>query len=292
MADSESEPEAQESGAKAPEVQEQLSAETKSVMQAFNKTTVWMLSQTKAEGSEAKPLAIMLNCAYTIECIEQCLAVESKCLFGDFSVKQSTLLSNIVKQAALSSLSPADRSLVRDSCVRLLAAILPHAAPLSDAQSIVHVDLFHFLVYLALSLPNLYDTASDSSATSIIANIANMHVNYFNIFKLCLQAHCVQIVLIKLKNKKLIESLEGLEPPFDDNETKVFEFYQYLLTWFADKRLVELTDSELQRLRSNPRAVNEMIRVALMPFLRNAALFFAHLTDVTPQVKITSNDCK
>ena len=36
------------------------------------------------------------------------------------------------------------------------------------------LDLFHFLVYLALSLPNLYDTASDSSATSIIANIANM----------------------------------------------------------------------------------------------------------------------
>jgi hypothetical protein len=83
-----------------------------------------------------------------------------------------------------------------------------------------------------------------------------------------------------------------LEPPFDENETKVYEFYQYLLTWFVDKKPVEVTDADLQRLRSNPRAVNEMIRVALMPFLRSAALFFAHLTDLTPLVKITSNDCK
>lgn len=268
-------------------------------MQAFNKTTVSMLCQVKADSaaSEAKPLAIMLNCAYTIQCIEQCLAIESKCLFGDFSVKQSTLLSNIVKQAALSSLLTADQSLVRDSCVRLLAAILPspatHAPAPFESPSIVDIDLFHFLVYLTLSLPNLYDQSASTgtgTATSI-ANIANLHVNYFNMFKLCLQAHCVQIVLIKLTNKKLIESLEGLEPPFDENETTVFEFYTHLLDWLAASKLVELTDSELQRLRSNPRAVNEMIRVALMPFLRNAALFFAHLTDLTPLVKITSNDC-
>lgn len=257
-----------------------------------------MLCQIKADSAttESKPLAIMLNCAYTIQCIEQCLASESKCLFGDFSVKQSTLLSNIVKQAALSSLFTADQSLVRDSCVRLLAAILPsratHSPAPAESQSIVDIDLFHFLVYLTLSLPNLYDQSASNSTATSIASIANLQVNYFNIFKLCLQAHCLQIVLIKLANKKLIESLEGLEPPFDENETKVFEFYTHLLDWFAASELVELADGELQRLRSNPRAVNEMIRAALMPFLRNAALFFAHLTDLTPLVKITSNDCK
>jgi hypothetical protein len=205
------------------QIQEKLTAETKSVMQAFNKTTVSMLSQVKCvdnNASETKPLSIMLNCAYTIQCIEQCLSSETKCLFGDFSVKQSTLLSNIVKQAALSSLYTCERALVRESCVRLLAAILPYqtaktAGSFLESPSIIDVDLFHFLVYLTLSLPNLYEHArpantTDSTSTALsIANIANLQVNYFNIFKLCLQAHCVQIVLIKLKNKALNESLEG-----------------------------------------------------------------------------------
>jgi hypothetical protein len=84
--------------------------------------------------------------------------------------------------------------------------------------------------------------------------------------------------------------MKGLEPPFDENETKVYEFYQYLLNWFVGKRLVEFNSVELIRLKSNPRAVNEMIKVALMPFLRNASLFFSHLLDLTPVVKITSND--
>jgi hypothetical protein len=104
------------------QIQNQLSSDTINIMRAFNKTTVSMLYQIKSDSADSlinsKPLAILLNCAYTIQCIEQFLSSESKCLFGDFSVKQSNLLSNIVKQAALSSYAIDTASNLNQSLIR------------------------------------------------------------------------------------------------------------------------------------------------------------------------------
>lgn len=287
---------------------QQLSSETVTLMQNFNKVTMKKLYNVKFEKLDSllnhndielsKPLCIMVNCAYTIQCIEQYISLESKCLFGEFSIKQSNLLSSIVKQSALSALYPPFKSpneklsksdqenVVRDNCVRLLAAILPYKTVLFESKNIVDIDIFHFLVYLSLSLPNLYQ---DTTSSPNIKSIANLEVNYYNIFKLCLQAHCVQIVLIKLKKKKHAGEIPDTKPIFDENELKIYHFYQYLLNWFLEKKFLILSDEEKSNLKSSPKVISDMLKKSLMPFLRNSALFFSNLTDLTPVVKITSN---
>ena len=142
-------------------------------------------------------------------------------------------------------------------------------------------------------MPCLYqDQAATSTPT--ITSIANLQINYFNILKLCLQAHCVQIILIKLNKKTYFTEGERetmtTDEKFDENETKIYKFFEYLLKWTFDKKLTIFTEADKDSLKSNPRSVNEMLKQALMPFLRNAALFFAHLTDLQPIVKITSRD--
>ena len=226
--------------------------------------------------------------------LEKILTIESKCLFDEFSVKHSNLLSNIVKQSALSCLYPPfkptnekELNSVRENCVRLMAAILPYETKLFDSQSIVDIDMFHFLVNLCLSMPNLYHNYSN------ITFIANWQINYFNILKLCLQAHCVQIILIKIKNGRFIinDSTENVTESEEEKQT--FEMYNYLLKWYIKYNKSHLTEKDINSLNSiSSQSITQSIKTALMPFLRNCALFFSNLTDLTPSQRITSNPSK
>ena len=213
-------------------------------------------------------------------------------MFGEFSLKQADLLSNIVKQSALFGLyktqsgsqAPVyDPEIVRENCVRLLAAILPYKSGLFEAKSIVDLDMFHFMVYLSLTMPNLYEPPS-------IKSLANWQINYFNIFKLCLQAHCVQIVLIKLKNKKIFEQFaEDSGQLNNQEELQVFEFYTHIIELIVEHKLCTFNEEEKLKLKSNPKVVNAVLKKSLMPFLRCSALFFSNLTDLKPSAKITAS---
>jgi hypothetical protein len=215
---------------------------------------------------------------------EQLLRVEAKHLFGQFSLKQTELLSNIVKQAALYSISK-NTDLIRKNCVRLLAAILPYKTALFDIKNIIEIDLFHFLVSLCLSMPNLYDQAT-------LRSVANGGINDSNIFKLVFQAHCLQIMVIKIKSNSFYHPQSFQEEMPNENEKqeslKIYEYFIYLINLIREKKIYDLHNSD--KLPSDPMVIYRTLKHALMPFLRCSALFFANLTDLCPSSIITSDE--
>jgi hypothetical protein len=217
--------------------------------------------------------------------------LESKPLFGHFSLKQLDLLSNIVKQAALYGLTKNTDS-VRKSCVRLLAAILPYKTALFDSKSILEIDAFHLLVSLSLAMPNLYD--STNTPHTKLNHVSNGGLNDSNIFKLVLQAHSVQIVLAKFTNYTNNTSPPGPlenENEYDDREDVelVKEFFRHIFSIASEKSILKcLVDEEKTRLSSilNKNIVYSWLVKGLMPFLRCSALFFSNLTDIAPTITI------
>ena len=208
------------------------------------------------------------------------MRVESKALFSQFTLKQNELLSSIVKQAALYSATKNTES-ARQSCVRLLATLLPYKTVLFDSNNLMELDMFSLLVFLSLSMVNLYEQPK-------MASLATSTINDFNIFKLVTQAHCVQILLSKIKTNSFV-SLEGPCEP-DANELKTFQFYEHVLKVGEEKSVFAFKAGEKNLLKPSAKAVTATLKQSLMPFLRSSALFFAHLTDMTPSYQITSDD--
>lgn len=220
-------------------------------------------------------------------------------------MKQSNLLSNIVKQAALYGITKNIES-VRKSCVRLLASVLPYKIPVFDSKNIIEIDMFHLLVSLCLSMPNLYEQAKLSS-TAIFS------LNDSNIFKLVLQAHCVQILLTKIKYKtfatrKAIEQADttaaagkSSDEPAEstdvdmtiandkENIQSIHDFYMHLMNLAVEKNIVKV--EHVERLKSiiTPQIVFNTLVKSLLPFLRYSALFFSNLTALVPSTTI---ECK
>ncbi len=171
-----------------------LHAETLNAMESFTRASYTIgFNQSTNDIDSRMPIAVWSNCAYTIRATEQLLRIDSKNLFGQFSLKQAELLSNIVKQSALYGITSSKHTeSVRQSCVRLLASILPYKQESSQAvfdnepKNVLCMDMLQLLVNLCISMPNLYDKPNMSS-------VPNGGLNDFNIFKLVLQAHCFQI---------------------------------------------------------------------------------------------------
>jgi len=206
-------------------------------------------------------------------------------------------LLNIVKESAFSSIYPVYHSStaanaddqsstpseMRKICIFLLAALLRYKSNiLNDTPSIIEIDLFHFLVYLCVSIPNLYQ---DTSNTSVFAN--NWQMNYLNIFQLTLQAHCVQIILVKLKNKKILQYTTAKSDTTKPDDDKLMTFYNYILEFFLKLNSNVYTQDESVKLESI--SIHKILKEALMPFIRNSALFFSSLMDLKPNARITSN---
>ena len=236
------------------------------------------------------------------------MRIESKLLFGQFSLKQETLLANIVKQAAMYGMIK-NTEAVRTSCVRLLATVLPYKlattttttesdtmignSSLPSSTSIMHVEMFHLLVSLCLSLPNLYERPKLSS---LGANSAAL--NNFNVLKLVMQAHCVQILLAKVKLDKLasthntsddeMPTTVGDEDEDEESSSRVsYAFFVHVVSAAIENKL--FTSAQLgrvmqlmERVGRRPSSVYRALRLALMPFVRCAALFFAGLTGLEP----------
>jgi hypothetical protein len=230
--------------------------------------------------------------------LEQLLRFEAKPLFGNFSLKQSSLLANIVKQASFYGITRSIES-VRKSCVRLLASILPYKVAVFDAKNILEIDMFHLLVSLCLSMPNLYEQARLSS-------VANATLNDSNIFKLVLQACCVQILLTKINQNSFGSNSNIKDDPdammlttestdsataavvVKNNEEDVeiiFEFYTHLLNLVSEKSGLKWDTTSQQKV--SKRCVYASLSAGLMPFLRCSALFFSQLTGLVPSTTIT-----
>lgn len=221
-------------------------------------------------------------------------------MFDQFTVKQLDLMSNIVKQAALYGITKSADS-VRKSCVQLLAAILPYKAAFFDSKNIMEFDMFHFLVSLCLSMPNLYDQPKLSS-------VAMGGINDSNVFRLVLQAHCVQILITKIKLKTFYDSTKqsnsttidnddyvSFEPttPSEnqlENEQKIYEFYKYIIALAEEKEIITFKDTnEKNEAMQTPKIISDTLKHSLMPFLRCSSLFFSNLTSITP-TDIINND--
>ena len=194
---------------------------------------------------------------------------------------------------------------IRKSCVRLLAAILPYKTGLYDSLDIMKIDLFHFLVSLCLSMPNLYDKPK-------LTSVATGGINDSYIFQLALQAHCVQILISKLKNNSfaasqvppediiLVDEDEVVEPmstgeqtttPKNRDEEIVYDLFKHVIGQLKTKNNYSITEASLnaQLDQANRQSVYKTLKLSLMPFLRSCSLFFSNLTDLVPSVTIAND---
>lgn len=223
---------------------------------------------------------------------EQLLSFESKPLFGQFTVKQADLLSNIVKQSALYGMSKNTES-VRKNCVRLLALILPYnkTALVDEAKSLLEIDMFHYLVSLCFAMPNLYEETPPK-----LSRVSCGGLNDFNVFKLVLQAHCVQILLSKIKYASIQTATTAASTAvtvvanMSQDIDCVYEFFEYLFAAGCEKSIFKFENEEVKSRILSTRLTKDEIYNTLvlgsMPFLRCSALFFSNLTNLTPSTKI------
>jgi hypothetical protein len=223
---------------------------------------------------------------------------ETKSLFGQFTVKQSDLLSNIVKQSALYGILK-NTDAVRQNCVRLWAAILPSSNSsslpqqlLDGGKNIHDIDMFHLLVSLCLSMPNLY---ADKPK---LQSVACGSLNCFNIFKLVLQAHCVQITLTKIK-LGTFSTAKDVSATLDDTTAvsshnhKLLDFFHFVVNTAVDKNVIRITSQERAKLmKLSGKSFASTLVNSLISFLRCSALFFANLTNTIPTDSISNNSGK
>ncbi len=263
-------------------------------------------------------VSIWLNCSYTINVIEQLLRTEGKLLFGHLTLKQVDLLSNIVKQTAIYGVNK-NIEPIRRYCVRLLGFILSSAGETSELESILEIDMFYLLVSLCFSMPNLYsDVIKEKKSSSSTTSASFGGLNDFYILKLVLQAHCVQILLTKIKlnsfivgieqnddenkmelentNDNLLDSFSTPENEKYENENSLFlvkEFFNFVLNLlkadYKKKNHFNLTAETMSKLLNlTPKSISLTLKHALMPFLRCSTLFFSNLTGLVPSIEITN----
>jgi hypothetical protein len=279
--------------------QSKLNDNTIDIMENFTRGSyTFGYSKLPFDDDQRMPISVWTNCSYTIQVIEQLLNIESKSLFGQFTLKQVDLLSNIVKQAALYGIIK-NTDLVRKNCIRLLAGILPYKIAIFDSKNIMDIDMFYMLVSLCLSLPNLYDSPKLSS-------VANGGINDSNIFKLVLQAHSVQILLTKIKSNTFLdeETIKNIEWELEeDNLTNsinletnesdmiIYYFFKHLLDQATgEKKIFQFDNNKKLLMTKSPKIISYTLKHALMPFLRCSALFFSNLTNITPSNQITNTN--
>ena len=283
-----------------------LSDETINIIEIYARSVFMFGMIAFPNDNDARmPITSWNNCAYTIQSLEQVIRSENKAIFGPFPSRQIDLLSSLVKYSSIYSIAKNIQN-ARDCCLKLLAAILPYNTLYFDKINIMEYDLFHVMAYLCFSMPHLYDKPTLNSVSC-----GNLNDAY--IFKTVLQAHCVQIILHKIKTNSFLSTIEKNDFKYlfsqkkstddilvdadedtdmivdepepmeqdenDDNETftdeekKVYELFEYLLNHTPD---IQPTDFKIP----NPKKLLLSLKISLMPFLRCSAIFFNYLTDI------------
>uniref|UniRef100_A0A8C5UFG4 E3 ubiquitin-protein ligase n=1 Tax=Malurus cyaneus samueli TaxID=2593467 RepID=A0A8C5UFG4_9PASS len=226
-------------------------------------TTIYRVGLKVApnEADSRIPMMTWGTCAFTIQCIENLLEVESKPLFGSLQNRQHSGLKALVQFAAAQR-TTSPQVLIQKHLVRLLGVLLPDFKG-EDTPSLLEVDMFHVLVGAVLSFPSLYwEDAVDLQPSSV-----SSAYNHLYLFHLTTLAHIMQIVISSAAGRLLHQ-------PKCDSARKVctvsycsyfsFVFYscfsQDIPGWF----------------------VWDCVKKGIMPYLRCAALFFHYLLGVSP----------
>lgn len=152
----------------------------------------------------------------------------------------------------------------------------------------------------------------------VLKNFPNFDfLTCFDIFKLVLKAHCVQILLAKIKLNSFLDEKNceisakfGLDTDGDlamdfynsaendkyENEPElllIHDFFKYVLDLvvkdYNQKNVFNLGAEQLARLASiSPKSISLTLKYSLMPFLRCSALFFSNLVGLVPFIEITN----
>lgn len=189
------------------------------------------------------------NCSYTIQVIEQLLAIEQS---NKMTLKQENLLSNLVKQAYMTTNSQRETNQnVKNLFGLLFDEENTKINDFSLSISLAECDVFHYLVSLTLS-----------------SECGNM--NKFYLFKLMLQLQSIQILInLMLTNK---------------TTTNANELLNYLSESLKQKSLL-INQTNLIDLNQ----LTTSLKTNLMPFLRCSAIFFSYFNDITQQVELAED---
>ncbi|XP_074663047.1 E3 ubiquitin-protein ligase UBR2-like [Tubulanus polymorphus] len=218
------------------------------------------------------PILAWSTCAYTIQTIEQCLRNEGKPLFGAMTSRQLDCLNALTKFAAVCN-QVQTRELVKKHCIRLLTALFHKTdfKPKSPAPCIIDFDMFHYFIYLCLTLPTLYTEDQKSSFTIMpTGDLSDKHV-----LELVLVAHIVQIMLTAD-----FQHEECMEIESDAESQALLRIFKHV------RDLAGLTTLVVP----SPWQMKQYVLKACLPFLRSVAIFFHFLTGV-PSPKELLDSC-
>ncbi|XP_024145560.1 E3 ubiquitin-protein ligase UBR2 [Oryzias melastigma] len=203
------------------------------------------------------PVLSWSTCAYTIQSIERLLMDEDKPLFGSLPCRQDDCLSALTRFSSACWASVPLRT-VHAHLSRLLTVLLPDP-PVENAPCILHVDMFHLLVYAVLSYNSLHST--EPSGPSVDSS----HVHLLHLITV---AHMVQILLTSVTEEAAMDQDSGAT----EEEELTCQLYSTLRKHLG---------SVLPDVSSGWQLLHRL-KVGLLPFLRAAALFFHYLNSSVP----------
>ncbi|XP_011482545.1 E3 ubiquitin-protein ligase UBR2 isoform X1 [Oryzias latipes] len=204
------------------------------------------------------PVLSWSSCAYTIQSIERLLMDEDKPLFGSLPCRQDDCLSALTRFSSACWTSVPART-VHAHLSRLLTVLLSDP-PLENTPCVLHMDMFHLLVYSVLSYNSLH-SREQSGQTSVDSS----HVHLLHLITV---AHMVQILLTSVTEEAAMDQDSGAT----EEEELTCQLYNTLRKHLG---------SVLPDVSSGWQLLHRL-KVGILPFLRAAALFFHYLNSSVP----------
>ncbi|CAF3756931.1 unnamed protein product [Rotaria socialis] len=231
---------------------------------------VFGLNVDPDEDNDRIPTVLWTSCAYTIQSIEQLLRIDSKSIFSQLSLRQSELVTCLIKVAAVyGSLHDSDK--IKKHCLTLLSVLLLSRTNI-QIPSLIDIDLFHLLVSLCFTLPILF--ASKETSPSL-TNVPPGNLNDLYLVRLIVMAHCIQILSSQgfLYETKINDNQQAkMEKTInDDDELKT-------LQKLVEKIIKNQTSPSSLALLLPIEEIRDKLKLSLFPLLRCTALFYHHLT--------------
>ncbi|XP_071476314.1 E3 ubiquitin-protein ligase UBR2-like, partial [Diadema antillarum] len=218
------------------------------------------------------------TCAYSIQATEIQLRNEGKALFGSLSQRQDDCLRCLIRYAVVNSCL-SDYAHVQQHAIRLLSALYPQEASVTSPEScILDIDMFTLLVSVCMSLPRLYNSNERLSMSLMGGPVSDHHL-----LRVVFTAHLAQILLTASRDITYdleMNSLSGDESMEEDGSNVDHSREGHHLVRVCEM-LLELAGLERVRIPP-PQGWNLLkhVQVAILPFLRCAAIFFHFLTGV------------
>lgn len=219
------------------------------------------LNDTYLNNNENLCASIASNCSYTIQVIDQLLAIDKQ---HQLSLKQENLLANLVKQ---SNATIKSKNIETDHNLRQLFALLfgPESSEATDesnvSSALINIDVFHYLVLFTLS------------STSVDA-----HSRLF-MFKLMLQLQSLQILI----NYITTNNLSKLMSVNDDQFTSL---PIYLIQRLKLSSVIKEKNNANNNDSGDVTQMIKSLKESLMPFLRCSVMFYCFLNEIAQSIEL------